>query len=151
MSCSERGVPDNFRPNARSPGCAPDEQQPLREGCPPPRALKHFSENLSVDCGNREKRPSVNSTITFSLCSRRERVAKRDHKVFVAGSVAGLKSLVAGQFSPKPAAAVPSPSTHMSEMLSNPPRKHKCMRPTPLRPDFIEPDPFVTGHANARK
>ena len=72
------------------------------------------------------------------------RVAKRDHKVFQAGSVSGLKELAAGVYSPQPTAAAVSP-VGMAALLSDPPRqrwkRHTPPGPSCLRPDFYEPEP----------
>ena len=67
------------------------------------------------------------------------RVAKHEHKVFAAGSSAGLHALNAGTYSPVPAVVV-SPGT-MAAQLSAPSRKRRFnIVQSNLRPDFFEPE-----------
>jgi hypothetical protein len=72
-----------------------------------------------------------------------KRTEKRTHKVFIAGSAKGLQALRDGTYASSPPAATESP-VHMSALLSDPPRKKRfAIRGTPLRPDFLEPEPCV--------
>lgn len=71
------------------------------------------------------------------------RVAKHEHKVFLASSSAGMNALAAGTYSPVlVAAAVASPGT-MADQLNAPSRKRRydVAVPSQLRPAFLEPEP----------
>ena len=72
------------------------------------------------------------------------RIGNRNHKQFTANSVAGLKALNEGTYSPQPLpAAVASPES-LTGLLENPSRKRRfAIRPSLLRPDFLEPEPDV--------
>ena len=71
------------------------------------------------------------------------RAAKKDHKVFAAGSVTQMNALAAGTYSPQPPTASVSP-IGMAALLSDPSRKRwrrSSLGPSNLSPDFFEPEP----------
>ena len=104
----------------------------------------HIVDTRAEDCPQDMYGQRMFGKLGWGKQSTLEHSKKRDHKVFVAGSVAGLNALKAGTHSPAPT-SVASPGT-MSELLANPPRKRRYVpKPTPLRPDFLEPGPSETS------
>jgi hypothetical protein len=79
---------------------------------------------------------------TWNSKSSVDRVQKRDHKVFSAGSSSGLNALRDGTHSPKPRTVLASPEP-MAQLLSDPSRKKRLVTrlPSRLRPDANEPEP----------
>jgi hypothetical protein len=82
-------------------------------------------------------------SLNWGSRASQKRLEKRDHKVFGAKAAVGLRALREGMHSPQTEACA-SP-VEMAALLSDPPRKKRMpCGPTPLRPDFMEPDPDMS-------
>ena len=102
----------------------------------------HVVETRGDSCPQNVYGQRLLGHMSWGSAESRERVAKRDHKQFSAGSASGLQALNAGTHSPLPPTAVASPES-LTAMLENASRKRRftVRGQTPLRPDFIEPEP----------
>ena len=82
-------------------------------------------------------------SLNWGSRASQKRLEKRDHKVFEAKAAVGLRALREGMHSPQTEACA-SP-VEMVALLSDPPRKKRMpCGPTPLRPDFMEPEPDMS-------
>ena len=103
--------------------------------------IKTRQENLPHDLYSQMLYDSLN----WGSRASQKRLEKRDHKVFEAKAASGLRALRDGIHSPQTEACGSPLLSDMAALLSDPPRKKRmpCGQ-TPLRPDFMEPEPDIS-------
>ena len=104
---------------------------------------QHISVHRAEHCPQNQYGQRLLGRLGWGSGESIARVAKHEHKVFLASSSAGMNALAAGTYSPVlVAAAVASPGT-MADQLNAPSRKRRydVAVPSQLRPDFLEPEP----------